>query len=431
LCILIVYRIGVAIPIPGINVDVIRQFFSTYSNHNGLINFLDIFSGGALNRMSIFSMGIVPYVNASIIVNLIQGAHIIPYLDKLTIDGEHGRKRINKIIRYLTLLLGIIQSIILIITIKKIPMLLVINASISWYILVIITLITGLMFVTWLGEQITEYGIGNGISLIILIGIIERLPSSFYKIYQLINTNIYYSPLLLLLLLFIISIIFILVIWIETAQRQIPIHYTKKLVEHQLLNDQKSFLPIKIDQSGVMAVIFTISILAVPLTIAQLFPKLSFFGYLISQKIIDFNIKTNVYYNVIFTCLVTFFCYFYNSISFNPNDISQHMKKFGGFIPGIRSGKPTQLYIKYIMDRLTLVGAIFISCISILPNYLKNFFHITDLFSGTSLLITIGVILDLIAQVESYFVMKQYENFISDDGNAIMMKYKNKIIAKE
>ncbi|MDR0915537.1 MAG: preprotein translocase subunit SecY [Endomicrobium sp.] len=421
--ILIVYRIGVSIPIPGINVNIIHQFFHMHTNHNGFLNFLDIFSGGALNRMSIFSIGVVPYINSSIVINLIQGAHIMPYLDKLSTEGEHGRKRLNQITRYLTLLLGIVQSIFLLIAIKRIPTplgtLLITNPSISWHVLVIITLVTGSMFVMWSGEQITEYGICNGISLIILIGIIERFPNSFYAIVRLITQKTYSS---LLLLVSIVVIMFISVIYIETAQRKIPIHYTKKFIEYEPYNDQRSFLPIRIDQSGVMAIVFTISILSIPLTIAQLFPKISVCGHLISQPIINFNIKTNAYYNIVYTCLVIFFCYFYNSISFNPSDIAQYMKKCGGFIPGIRSGASTRCYIKHIIDRLTLVGAIFVSFISLGPNYLKKFFHLPYLFSGTALLITISVTLDIIARFESYFIMRNYENFITNSENIMKGK---------
>jgi preprotein translocase subunit SecY len=429
ICILVIYRLGVAIPLPGINIDIIHHFFHIHTNNNGLLNFLDMFSGGALNRMSIFSMGLIPYVNASIIINLIQGAHIIPYLDKLALEGDNGRKQLNRITKYLTLLLGILQSTILILAIEKIPVApgvsLVNDTSISWHILVTTTLVTGLMFIMWLGEQITEHGIGNGASLIILIGIMERLPKSLRNMLIFINQSNYST--LLLLAATIVTII-ILVIWVETAQRQIPIHYTKKLVDQSFLNEQKSFLPIKIDQSGVMAIIFTISVLAIPLTIAQIFPNISFGRYLISQKIINFSNTTNIYYNILYICLVIFFCYFYNSISFNPKDIAQHIRKFGGFIPGIRSGEPTRLYIKNIMDSLTLVGAIFVSGIAILPNYLKIFFHCQYLFSGTSLLITIGIILEILAQFKSYFIMKHYEYFINNDGNIMKPKKKRKRI---
>jgi preprotein translocase subunit SecY len=299
------------------------------------------------------------------------------------------------------------------------------HATLAWSVLTTITLVTGVMFVIWLGEQITEYGIGNGISLIILIGIIERLPEALWNIFQLVEKNHNFKP-TVLFLIFITIVIFIITILVETAQRELPIHYTKKVIDQNIYNQQMSFLPIKIDQSGVMAIIFTVSVLAIPLTIAQIFPQLFFLGYPISKKILFFYSHMHNCYNIVYSILVIFFCYFYNLISFNPSDIAQHLRKCNGFIPGIRSGEQTRIYLKHIIDRLTLFGALFVSLITILPDYLRKIFNVPYLFSGTSFLITVGITLEIIAQIKSYYVMKNYENFMINSNFYIdkVKKYK-------
>jgi preprotein translocase subunit SecY len=415
LLIIVVYRIGATVPIPGINSEAVKSLFAAQAN--GLLGFLDMFSGGALNRMSVFSMGIMPYINASIIMSLMQGAHIIPYLDRLAKEGEQGRKKLTQITRYGTLILGAIQSFGLTMMITKIPtpsgMPIVLEPSWSWIFLTITTLLTGTVLIMWLGEQVTERGIGNGISLIIFAGIVERLPHAVLSVVKLVQME-EISILYVLTLTVIVVAVLIAVVWIETAQRRIPIHYAKKMVGRKMYGGQSSFLPIKVDQSGVIAVIFSVSILTAPLTIAQFAPNWTVFGFPIAKKIMEWLKGGSVVYSLIYAGLVIFFCYFYNSISFNPKDLSENMKKSGGFIPGIRPGEPTADYIQKILERITLGGALFVASIAVLPDYLRSVMSAPFFFGGTSLLIVVGVSLDTIGQIESHLIMRHYEGFMKE-----------------
>ncbi|MDR3256485.1 MAG: preprotein translocase subunit SecY [Endomicrobium sp.] len=415
LCIIIAYRIGATVPIPGINAEAVKSLFAAQSN--GLLGFLDMFSGGALNRMSVFAMGIMPYINASIIMSLMQGAHIIPYLDRLAKEGEQGRKKLTQITRYGTLILGTIQSFGLTMAITKLPipsgMPIVVDPSISWIFLTVTTLVTGTVLIMWLGEQVTERGIGNGISLIIFAGIVERLPHAVLSIIKLVQME-ELSILYVLTLTAIVIAVLISVVWIETAQRRIPIHYAKKMIGRKMYGGQTSFLPIKVDQSGVIAVIFSMSILSAPFTIAQFAPEWTIWGFPIAKKITEWINNGSVIYSLIYASFVIFFCYFYNSISFNPKDLAENMKKSGGFIPGIRPGEPTSVYIQKILERVTFGGALFVACIAVLPDYLRSVMSAPFFFGGTSLLIVVGVSLDTIGQVESHLIMRHYEGFMKE-----------------
>ncbi|MDR2772431.1 MAG: preprotein translocase subunit SecY [Elusimicrobiota bacterium] len=413
--IIVAYRIGATIPIPGINADAVKSLFD--ANSGGLLGFLDMFSGGALNRMSIFSMGIMPYINASIIISLIQGAHVIPYLDRLSKEGEQGRKKITQITRYGTLILGAIQSFGLTMAITKMPtpsgMPIVVNPSSAWVLMTVLTLVTGTALIMWLGEQVTERGIGNGISLIIFAGIIERLPSAVIGVVSLIQME-QLSILSALFLGVLVLAVLLSVVWVETAQRKIPIHYAKRMVGRKMYGGQTSFLPIKVDQSGVIAVIFSVSILSAPLTVAQFAPNLTIFGFPIMEKILVWFNNGSVLYSLVYAALVIFFCYFYNAISFNPKDIAENMKKSGGFIPGIRPGDPTSKYIQKVLERITLGGALFVAIIAVLPDYLRSMLDAPFFFGGTSLLIVVGVSLDTIGQIESHLIMRHYEGFMKE-----------------
>jgi preprotein translocase subunit SecY len=416
LLVIVAYRIGASVPIPGINSEAVKSLFAAQAN--GLLGFLDMFSGGALNRMSIFSLGIVPYINVSIIMSLIQSVHVIPYLDRLSKEGEYGRKKITQITRYGTLILGAIQSFGLTMMLSKIPtpsgMSIVMDSSWSWVFLTIMTLLTGTVLVMWLGEQVTERGIGNGISLIIFAGIVERLPHAVLSLIKLIRME-EISILYVLTLAVIVIAVLVVVVWIETAQRRIPIHYAKKVVGRKMYGGQLSFLPIKVDQSGVIAVIFSVSILTAPLTIAQFAPNWTIFGFPIAKKIMEwFNNGGSIVYNLIYAAFVIFFCYFYNSISFNPKDLSENMKKSGGFIPGIRPGEQTANYIQQVLERITLGGALFVACIAVLPDYLRSVMDAPFFFGGTSLLIVVGVALDTVGQIESHLIMRHYEGFMKE-----------------
>ena len=415
LAIIVAYRIGAAVPIPGINADAVRSLFE--ANSNGLLGFLDMFSGGALNRMSVFSMGIMPYINASIIMSLMQGAHVIPYLDRLAKEGEQGRKKLTQITRYGTLILGAIQSFGLTMAIMRMPtpsgMPIVLDPTMSWMVMTVFTLVTGTVLIMWLGEQVTERGIGNGISLIIFAGIVERLPSACLGVIKLIQME-ELSLLVAIVLLALVLIVLTLVVWVETAQRRIPINYAKRMVGRRMYGGQTSFLPIKVDQSGVIAVIFAVSILSAPLTIAQFAPDWTVWGIPVSKTITDWFNRSSWIYNLIYAGLVIFFCYFYNSISFNPKDLAENMKKSGGFVPGIRPGEPTAVYIQKVLERVTLGGALFVACIAVLPDYLRTMMSAPFFFGGTSLLIVVGVSLDTIGQIESHLIMRHYEGFMKE-----------------
>ena len=415
LAIIIAYRIGAAIPIPGVNAEAVRSLFA--ANSNGLLGFLDMFSGGALNRMSVFSMGIMPYINASIIMSLMQGAHVIPYLDRLAKEGEQGRRKLTQITRYGTLILGAIQSFGLTMAITKMPtpsgMPIVLDPTVSWMVMTVFTLVTGTVLIMWLGEQVTERGIGNGISLIIFAGIVERLPSASLGVVKLIQME-ELSLLLAIFLLSLVLIVLTLVVWVETAQRRIPINYAKRMVGRIMFCGSTSFLPIKVDQSGVIAVIFAVSILSAPLTIAQFSPDWTVWGFPISRKITDWFNSSSWIYNTVYAFLVIFFCYFYNSISFNPKDLAENMKKSGGFVPGIRPGEPTATYIQKVLERVTLGGALFVACIAVLPDYLRSVLSAPFFFGGTSLIIVVGGALDTIGQIESHLIMRHYEGFMKE-----------------
>ena len=404
---LAVYRLGATIPIPGINTAALQAIFE--AQKGSLLGVLDIFSGGALSRFSIFSMGVMPYINASIIMSLVQGAHIFPLLDHLQKEGESGRKKIVQFTRYFTLFLAAFQSLGLTIALTKMgagggPDI-VINPTFGFYFVTVLTLVTGTIFVMWLGEQITERGIGNGISLIIFAGIVDRLPAAVVSMIKLVQID-EISLLSAILILAAVLAIIAFVIWVETAQRKIPVQYAQRMVGRKMYGGASTFLPLKVDQSGVIAVIFAISLLSVPYTIGSFNPSAPW-----AQKLMALMNHTSLLYQLVYVALIIFFCYFYNSVSINPKDLADNMKKWGGFIPGIRPGEPTATHIEWVMNRITLGGALFVSLIAVLPDYLRVKFNVPFYFGGTSLLIVVGVALDTIAQTEAHLVMRNYEGF--------------------
>ena len=404
---LAVYRLGATIPIPGINTAALQALFE--SQKGSLLGFLDIFSGGALSRFSIFSMGVMPYINASIIMSLVQGAHVFPILDRLQKEGEAGRKKIVQFTRVFTLFLAAFQSLGLTIALTKMQAgggpSIVLNPTFSFYFVTVLTLVTGTIFVMWLGEQVTERGIGNGISLIIFAGIVGELPSAVMGVIKLIQIDEISLISGLLILAMVLAIIGF-VIWVETAQRKIPVQYAQRMVGRKMYGGASTFLPLKVDQSGVIAVIFAISLLSVPYTIGSFNPSAPW-----AQKLMSLMSHTSLLYQLVYVALIIFFCYFYNSVSINPKDLADNMKKWGGFIPGIRPGEPTASHIEWVMNRITLGGALFVSMIAVLPDYLRVKFNVPFYFGGTSLLIVVGVALDTIAQTEAHLVMRNYEGF--------------------
>ncbi|MBI1979767.1 MAG: preprotein translocase subunit SecY [Elusimicrobia bacterium] len=408
LAVLAAYRLGAAVPLPGINAEAMRLLFETQKNT--LLGFLDIFSGGALGRFSIFSMGIMPYINASIIMSLLQGAHVFPYLDRLHKEGELGRKRLNQLTRYLTLILGAIQSFGLVYSLARLPtpggLPVVDNLSAGFYVLSVLTLMTGTLLVMWMGEQITENGVGNGISLIIFTGIVVGLPSGIKDLIRLLRIE----EISILGALFLAAVVLgftAFTVLVETGQRKIMVQYAKRMVGRSMMGGSSTFLPIKVDTSGVIAVIFAVSILSVPVTIAQFFPDSS-----LAVKFMSLWNRGGWLYEVIYAALIVFFCYFYNSIQFNPIDLAENMKKWGGFVPGIRPGESTAQYIQKILERITLWGALFIVMIAILPDILRQKMNAPFFFGGTALLIAVGVALDTIGQIESHLIMRHYEGFM-------------------
>jgi len=399
------YRLGASIPIPGIDAIALRGFFQAQSGT--IFGFLDMFSGGALKRLSVFSLGIMPYINASIIMSLLQT--VIPYLERLSKEGELGRKKIIQISRYSTVLLAFIQSFGLTFWMQSIegptgPV--VRSPNLRFQFIAVITMVTGTIFVMWLGEQISEKGIGNGISLIIFAGIVGRLPAAVKNVFSLLRHN----EISLFGILFLIALVLVItgaVVLVEQAQRKIPVQYAKRVIGRKIYGGQSTYLPLKVDQSGVIAVIFAVSIMVFPQTLKQFFPNVK-----IMETVSGWLSYGSLTYNILYASLIIFFCYFYTAITFNPQDIADNMKKWGGYIPGIRPGAPTAEYIDRILTRITLGGAIFIVIIAILPFYFQAVLKAPFFFGGTALLIAVGVALDTMGQIESHLIMRHYEGFM-------------------
>jgi preprotein translocase subunit SecY len=408
--ILAAYRLGAAIPTPGIDASALKAFFET--QRGTLFGFLDMFSGGALNRLSIFSLGIMPYINASIIMSLLQTA--LPYLERLSKEGEFGRRKITQITRYSTLFLAAIQSFGLTFWMQsmKAPTgaSIVKNPGLSFQLITVLTLTTGTVLIMWLGEQITEKGVGNGISLIIFAGIVDRLPSAVGNVFRLFRSE----EMTLFGLLFLAALVFGItasVVWVEQAQRKIPVQYAKRIVGRKMYGGQSTFLPLKVDQSGVIAVIFAVAIMMFPATVAQFFPNVG-----LMARVGSLLRPGHWIYTLMYGGLIIFFCYFYTAITFNPSDLAENMKKWGGFVPGIRPGQSTASYIDRILTRITLAGALFVVCIAILPEYPISWVNappsLANIFGGTAILIVVGVALDTIGQIESHLIMRHYEGFM-------------------
>lgn len=402
---LAVFRIAAAIPIPGINAEVLKQMFAAHQN--GILGFMNIFSGGALGKFSILALGIMPYINASIIMGLVRGAHIFPALDRMHKEGESGRRKENQITRIFALFLALLQGSMMTFAITRIEgaggVPAVVNPSAIFFITTVLTLAAGTMFVMWLGEQITEKGVGNGISLIIFAGIVDRLPGAVMEVINRVQTE--EMDFFMALVIFAAAVVITaLVVWLETAQRQIPVQYAKRQVGNKTYGGQTSFLPLKIDQSGVIAVIFASSVISLPLTIASFNQEAPW-----AQKMMEIINPSGPLYMLVFSALIIFFCYFYNSMTINPSDLADNMKKWGGFIPGIRPGEPTKNYIEGVMNRLTFCGAIFVCLIAILPDAFRAEFGVDFYFGGTALLIVVGVALDTVGQVQAHLVARNYE----------------------
>jgi preprotein translocase subunit SecY len=408
---LAVYRIGVHIPTPGIDGAALASFFARAKGT--LFGFMDMFSGGALENMSVFALGIMPYISSSIIFQLL--TMVIPSLEKLSKEGEAGRKKITQYTRYGTVLLSIIQGFGMSVGLEKMtgpagePVVLI--AGWGFRLMTIITLTSGTAFIMWLGEQITERGIGNGISLIIFAGIVAQMPSAIINTVRLMQTG-EMGPLLILLVVAVMVVVVGCIIFMERSQRKIPVQYAKRVVGRKIYGGQSTHLPLKINTAGVIPPIFASSILMFPLTIAQFMPKEVLEKYPWANAIINSLSSGEFLYNFLYVAFIIFFCYFYTAVVFNPMDVADNMKKYGGFIPGIRPGKKTAEYIDWVLTRITFVGALYISAVCVLPTILIGRFNIPFYFGGTALLIVVGVALDTVAQMESHMLTRHYDGFL-------------------
>jgi preprotein translocase subunit SecY len=408
---LAVYRVGVHIPTPGVNGDALASFFA--QARGTLFSLIDMFTGGGLERLSVFALGIMPYISASIILQLL--TVVIPYLAQLQKEGEMGRKKIVQYTRYGTVVLSMIQGFGIAVGLENMQgaagEMVVMAPGWSFRILTVITLTAGTAFIMWLGEQITERGIGNGISLIIFAGIVARMPNavaSTYEYFRLGQMGIITILFLIVLMIFVVAVI----IFCETAQRRLPVQYAKRIVGRRVYGGQSTHLPLKLNTSGVIPPIFASSILMFPLTIGNFLPKPLLEAHpWIASALKSFGPQA-LLYNLLYVGFIVFFCYFYTAVTFNPNDVADNMKKFGGYIPGIRPGQKTAEYIDKVLTRITLGGAIYVSAICVLPTILYQRFNVSFYFGGTSLLIVVGVALDTVQQIEAHMLSRHYEGLM-------------------
>ena len=399
------YRVGAHVPTPGIDGNALSQFFDQVQGT--LLGMVDLFSGGNLRRLTIFALGIMPYISASIILQLL--TVVIPALERLSKEGEAGRKKITQYTRYGTILLSMVQSLGIAIGLEgmRSPAGVTIVHDPGWgfRLLTMLTLTTGTALIMWLGEQISEKGIGNGISLIILAGIVVRLPSAVVASYTLISTG-ELKPLVFASIVVVMVLVTASVVIMQEGQRKIPVQYAKRVVGRKVYGGQSTHIPLRINTAGVIPVIFASSIILFPATLTRFIP------HPWMQVISDALSPGRFTYTVLYMAFIIFFAYFYTAIVFNPIDLADNMKKYGGFIPGVRPGKKTAEHIDRILTRITLPGASFLALISILPDLLIQWFNVPFYFGGTSLLIVVGVALDTVRQMESHLLMRHYEGFL-------------------
>jgi preprotein translocase subunit SecY len=429
LALLGVYRIGAHIPTPGIDSAALANFFSQASGT--LFGFLDLFTGGNFRRLTIFALGIMPYITASIILQLL--TVVWPYLEKLSKEGELGRRKITTYTRYLTVVLSTVQSAGIAIAFQRQGV--VVNPGFGFILMTMLTLTTGTAFIMWLGEQITDRGIGNGMSLIIFAGIVVGLPRAIGDIYEKISTN-EWSVLTLLVLVAVMIAVVAFIVLVERGQRRIPVQYAKRVVGRRVLGGQSTHLPLRVNTGGVIPVIFASSILTFPQTLGlAVRDNTTGFGRVLAG-ITDALRFGEPLYNVLYVLGIIFFAYFYTSIVFNPNEVADNMRKYGGFIPGIRPGKRTAEHVNSILTRITLVGGLYLALIAIIPEFMITGFHVQNIpfvgprldavlpqwitqglrvnfyFGGTSLLIVVGVAMDTIQMIESQLIMRHYDGFL-------------------
>jgi preprotein translocase subunit SecY len=405
LLLLAVYRIGVYIPTPGIdNVAMLAMFQNLKGSIFGMF---DMFAGGAFSNFSIFALGIMPYISSSIILQLLTVA--VPHLERLSKEGETGRRKITQYTRYGTVVLSVIQGLAIAYSLQRMagpngaPI--VLQPGLPFILMTVITLTSGTAFIMWLGETITEKGIGNGISLIIFAGIVCRMPAaigSTWRLFEAGEINFFVLLFLLIMMVVVIGVI----VFVEAGQRRIPVSYAKRIVGRKMYGGQQTHLPLKINSAGVIPPIFASSVIMFPATIANFAEQ----GWI--KTVSSYLMPGTIGYEVFFVILIFFFCFFYTAVTFKPDDVAENMKKFGGYIPGIRPGKKTAEYIEEILEKLTFSGAIYVSLICVLPSILISKLNTPFYFGGTSLLIVVGVAMDTASQIESHLLTRQYDGFM-------------------
>lgn len=405
---LAVYRVGCHIPVPGVDGAALSAFFS--SKQNTLFGMFDMFTGGAFSQFSLMALGIMPYISASIILELM--TVVVPHLERLKKEGEQGRKKITQYTRYGTVILCMVQGFGIAFGLERMTspggVLVVPFGGMAFRIITMITLTAGTSFLMWLGEQITERGIGNGISLIIFSGIVSGLAPAVGRVFNLIGTP-GYTPFFFALVLALMLVVIGFIVFVERGQRRIPVQYAKRMVGRKMYGGQSSHLPLKVNTAGVIPPIFASSIMMFPTTIAQfgITEGLPWF-----DAIVNSLVPGKIVYTLLYVLFIIFFCYFYTAVHFNPVDVADNMKKSGGFVPGIRPGKNTAAYIDRVLTRLTFSGAIYVAAICLLPDLLRSKWQLPFYFGGTSLLIIVGVAMDTTRQIESHMLTRHYESFM-------------------
>jgi preprotein translocase subunit SecY len=406
---LVVYRLGTYIPIPGVDSAVLSQVFDQ-AGGAGVLGMFDMFAGGALGRMSIFALNIMPYISASIIVQLLTA--VIPSFEQMKKDGEAGRKKLNQYTRYGTVVLATVQAFGLASGVSGFagpngPA--VANPDTIFYVSTVVTIVGGTMFLMWLGEQITARGVGNGISLIIFAGIVANLPQALAQMFELSRTGAMSAAFLLLLMVLVVAVV-VFVVFMERAQRRIIVQYPKRQAGNRMVGGEASHLPLKLNTAGVIPPIFASSLLLLPATFQSLQSGDSLPGWL--NAIMAYMAPGGALYLGLYLFMIVFFCFFYTSIVFNPEETADNLKKYGGFVPGIRPGKNTALYLEYVLERLTVVGAAYLAAVCLMPEVLRTQYAVPFYFGGTSLLIVVSVTMDTVAQIQSHLMAHQYEGLI-------------------
>ncbi len=414
---LVVYRLGAHLPTPGIDGAKLAVFFDRLAQGQGtLFGIMNMFSGGSIQRLTIFALGIMPYISASIIMQLL--TVVIPHLEKLAKEGEMGRRKITQYTRYGTVGLAIMQSFFIALWLENPAhfngLQIVPFPGTMFRIMTVLTLTTGTAFIMWLGEQIQEKGIGNGMSLIIAAGILSHMPTGIMQLIIAVSpmdpSKRTMDPLVAILMVVIMIAAIIAVIMLTQGERKIPVQYAKRIVGRKVVGGQATFIPFKVNQGGVVPIIFAQSIILFPATVAAFLPNPMI------QQVAQSLRPGDLVYTVPYVFLIVFFCYFYAAISFNPIDVADNMKKYGGFIPGVRPGRPTAEFFDYIINRITLPGGVFLALIAVFPDMLTKVLKVpnmvADFFGGTALLIVVGVALDTMKQIESQLLMRHYEGFM-------------------